>query len=155
MQIYRDEAQLHYHQRQDFYKKAQEASSQGMKAVAAYYARLGNLHSNKLHEANHRASQKILEATNADKKDANSLDLHLLHVPEAISATQEFLSERRRVLIARGMKKMQLSLITGRGAHSAGGQAKLKPAIKEFLQKSGYIFYEANSGKFTVILQEN
>lgn len=124
-----------------------------MKAVAAYYARLGNLHSTKLHEANHRASQKILEATNADRKDANCLDLHLLHVPEAISAIQEFLSERRRVLNAHGMKKMQLSFITGRGAHSAGGQARLKPAVKEFLQKSGYKFYEANSGKLTVILQ--
>nr|XP_053629872.1 uncharacterized protein LOC128686800 isoform X1 [Cherax quadricarinatus] len=152
-QVYRNEAQLHYHQRQEAFKKAQEASSQGMKAVAAYYARLGNLHSTKLGEANQRASKKILEATNANRTDANCLDLHLLHVPEALSAAQAFLKERQRVLTARGIKQMQVSLITGRGAHSVGGQARLKPAIKEFLQKSKFLFHEANSGMFTVTLQ--
>ncbi|KAG7156918.1 NEDD4-binding protein 2-like 1-like [Homarus americanus] len=151
--VYRNEAQLHYNQRQEAFKKAQEASSQGMKAVAAYYARIGNLHSTKLIEANQRASKKILEATNANRKDANSLDLHLLHVPEAVSATQAFLSERQRVLASRGIGQMQVSLITGRGAHSVGGQARLKPAIKEFLQKSGYLFHEVNRGMFLVTLQ--
>lgn len=152
-QVYRNEAQLHYHQRQEAFKKAQEASGQGMKAAAAYYARIGNLHSSKLIEANQRASQKILEATNANRKDANCLDLHLLHVPEALSAAQAFLAERQRVLTARGIRQMQVSLITGRGAHSIGGQAKLKPAIKEFLQKSNFLFHEANSGMFTVTLK--
>ncbi|KAK3885567.1 hypothetical protein Pcinc_010233 [Petrolisthes cinctipes] len=152
-QVYRDEAQLHYYQRQEAYKKAQDASQQGMKAVAAYYARIGNLHAAKLGEANQRASQKILEATNANHQDANCLDLHLLHVPEAMRATQAFLSERMRVLTARGMKQMEVSLITGRGAHSLGGQAKLKPAIKDFLRRSGYTFYEANAGMFIVTLR--
>lgn len=152
-QVYRDEAQLHYRQRQEAFKKAQEASSQGMKAVAAYYARIGNEHSIKLCEANQRASKKILETTNAHIKDANCLDLHHLHVTEALSAAQAFLNERKRVLTARGLHGMQVSLITGRGAHSFGGQARLKPTIKEFLRKSGYIFHEANRGMFTVTLQ--
>lgn len=151
--MYRDEAQLHYYQRQEAYKKAQEASQQGMKAVAAYYARIGNLHAAKLTEANQRASQKILEATNANHRDANCLDLHLLHVPEAMKATQAFLSERMRILTVRGMKQMEVSLITGRGAHSMGGQAKLKPAIKDFLHRSGYTFYEANAGMFIITLR--
>ncbi|MPC08194.1 NEDD4-binding protein 2-like 1 [Portunus trituberculatus] len=152
-QIYRDEAQTHYHQRQEAFRKAQEAFRQGMKAAAAYYAHIGNLHSVKLREANQRASEKILEAQNAHRKDANCLDLHLLHVPEAISATQAFLLERQRVLIARGIKQMEVSLITGRGAHSAGGQAVLKPSIKEHLKKHGYTFYEANSGMLRVVLR--
>lgn len=152
-QIYRDEAQAHYHQRQEAFQKAQEAYRQGMKTAAAYYAHIGNLHSVKLREANQRASEKILEAQNAHRKDANCLDLHLLHVPEAISATQAFLHERQRVLIARGIRQMEVSLITGRGAHSAGGQAILKPSIKEHLQKHGYSFYEANSGMLRVVLR--
>lgn len=153
IQVYRDEAHLHYRQRQEAFKKAQEASSQGMKAVAAYYARIGNEHSIKLSEANHRASKKILEATNANVKDANCLDLHHLHVTEALSAAQAFLIERRRVITARGLKRLKVSLITGRGVHSLGGQARLKPTIKEFLRKSGYIFHESNRGMFTVTLQ--
>lgn len=152
-QIYRDEAQSHYHQRQEAFQKAQEAFRRGMKTAAAYYAHIGNLHSEKLREANQRASEKILEAQNAHRKDANCLDLHLLHVPEAISATQAFLHERQRVLIARGIRQMEVSLITGRGAHSAGGQAVLKPSIKEHLQKHGYSFYEANSGMLRVVLR--
>lgn len=151
-QVYRDEAQTHYHQRQEFYRKAQEAHRNGMKAVAAYYASIGKLHSEKLNEANHRASMKILEAVNSTK-DANVLDLHLLHVPEALSATQAFLSEREQVLTARGIRQMKVSLITGRGAHSIGGQAKLKPAIKDFLKKLGYSYHEANSGMFIVTLK--
>lgn len=152
-QVFRDEAQAHYHQRQEAFQKAQEASRRGMKAAASYYAHIGNLHSEKLREANQRASQKILEAKNANRKDANCLDLHLLHVPEALSATQAFLNERQRVLVARGIKQMEVSLITGRGVHSAGGQAILKPAIKEHLQKNGYSVCEVNSGMLKVILR--
>ncbi|KAG0708058.1 NEDD4-binding protein 2-like 1 [Chionoecetes opilio] len=152
-QVYRDEAQAHYHQRQEAFRKAQEAFRQGMKAAAAYYAHIGNLHSEKLREANQRASQKILEAQNAHRKDGNCLDLHLLHVPEALSATQAFLQERRRVLIARSLKQMEVCLITGRGVHSAGGQAVLKPVIREYLQKHGYSFYEANSGMLEVVIR--
>ena len=152
-QVYRDEAQTHYHQRQEAFQKAQEAYRQGMKNAAAYYAHIGNLHSEKLREANQRASHKILEAKNAQRKDANCLDLHLLHVSEAISATQAFLHERQRVLIARGIRQMEVSLITGRGAHSVGGQAVLKPSIKEHLKKQGFTFYEANSGMLNVILR--
>lgn len=153
-QVYRDEAQMHYQQRQEAFRKAQEASRQGMKAVAAYYARIGNLHTTKLIEANKRASKKILEAVNAKKKDANTLDLHLLHVSEALSATQAFLKERERVLTTmRGVNQMQVFLITGRGNHSIGGQARLKPAIKDFLRGNGYLFHEANSGMFVVTLR--
>lgn len=153
-QVYRDEAQMHYQQRQEAFRKAQEASRQGMKAVAAYYARIGNLHTTKLIEANKRASKKILEAVNAKKKDANTLDLHLLHVSEALGATQAFLKERERVLTTmRGVNQMQVFLITGRGNHSIGGQARLKPAIKDFLRGNGYLFHEANSGMFVVTLR--
>lgn len=153
-QVYRDEAQMHYQQRQEAFRKAQEASRQGMKAVAAYYARIGNLHTTKLIEANNRASKKILEAVNAKKKDANTLDLHLLHVNEALGATQAFLKERERVLTTmRGVNQMQVFLITGRGNHSIGGQARLKPAIKDFLRGNGYLFHEANSGMFVVTLR--
>ncbi|XP_066945759.1 NEDD4-binding protein 2-like [Macrobrachium rosenbergii] len=153
-QMYRDEAQLHYHQRQEFYRKAQEAYRKGMKNVAAYYAALGKLHAEKLNEANKRASFKILEAVNSkNKKDANVLDLHLLHVPEALNATKAFLLEREQLLMARNINQLQVSLITGRGAHSVGGQAKLKPAIRDYLQKKGYTFHEGNSGMFVVTIQ--
>ncbi|XP_064097924.1 LOW QUALITY PROTEIN: uncharacterized protein LOC135209176 [Macrobrachium nipponense] len=153
-QMYRDEAQLHYSQRQEFYRKAQEAYQKGMKNVAAYYAALGKLHAEKLNEANKRASYKILEAVNSkNKKDANVLDLHLLHVPEALNATKAFLLEREQLLMARNINQLQVSLITGRGAHSVGGQAKLKPAIRDYLQQKGYTFHEGNSGMFVVTIQ--
>ncbi|KAK7081973.1 hypothetical protein SK128_023028 [Halocaridina rubra] len=150
-QMYRDEAQTHYIQRQECYRKAQEAHKQGLKSAASYYASIGKLHWEKFKDANERASLKILEAVNA-KKDANVLDLHLLHVSEALTAAQAFLAEREQVVAARGIQQMQVSLITGHGAHSEGGQARLKPAVKSFLTNKGYKFHEGNIGMFVVTL---
>ncbi|XP_076064727.1 NEDD4-binding protein 2 [Oratosquilla oratoria] len=152
-QVYREEAIAHYQQRQNAFRKAQEASRQGMKAVAAYYAQIGNLHATRLREANKRASEKILEAVNSSR-DGNTLDLHYLHVTEAVSVTQAFLSERQRLLRARNLNIMHVSLITGRGANSEGGVARIKPAVKEFLQKNGYSHIDGNSGMVVVTLKQ-
>ncbi|KAB7495790.1 NEDD4-binding protein 2-like 1 [Armadillidium nasatum] len=150
-QMYRDEAQLHYLERKKALQKAQEASQKGMKSVASYYAQIGNLHMQKFKEANERASKKILSAFNS-KRGPNSLDLHLLHVDEALREAQRFLKERKNVLTHMNLKEMSVSIITGKGNHSLKGEARLKPAIKTFLSIEGYRFTEYG-GCFKIVLR--
>ena len=143
---------MHYQERKKFVQKANEALERGMKEVASYYAAIGNIHAVKMAEAHNRASVKILEHKNAHK-DPNRLDLHYLHISEALKAAKLFLTERQQLLVAKKVACVKVTIITGRGNHSHGGQARLKPAIKEFLQSKGFSFHEENSGAFVVTLK--
>ena len=143
---------MHYEQRKKLLEKAQESANKGMKNVAGYYAKLATIHATKMQEANERASRRILDYKN-NPMNANQIDLHFLHVNEAIQATKEFLSERQKVLVARGFPQTKVSIITGRGAHSHRGHARLKPAIENLLQTSGYKYSKPTSGSFEVVLK--
>lgn len=65
---------------------------------------------------------------------ATTLDLHYLHVSEAVGVLDLFLDESIRQLSSR---KMEIFIITGRGLHSLDGKSKLKPAIKQRLKQRG------------------
>lgn len=56
----------------------------------------GHLHSQKLKEANMRASEQILEARHIDLETKMTLDLHGLHVDEAIAALDRILPEKEK-----------------------------------------------------------
>lgn len=81
--------------RQQFFDKASEAYSRGWGAVAQYYAEMGNICSQQIKESNMAASTKIFNANNQDIKNNNTLDLHGLHVDEAINALKTALNTRK------------------------------------------------------------
>lgn len=134
-------------------QKAAKASKQGMKAVAGYYTQVASIHYAKYKEANERASKKILNAVNANK-GPNTLDLHLLHVTEALRETQSFLSSKKKVMRLKNLPKLEVEIITGKGMHSVGQEPKLKPAIRYFLKSEGYSSKEF-PGMFKVNLNLN
>lgn len=54
----------------------------------------GHLHGQKMREANHRAAMCIFERVNGSLLPQNVLDLHGLHVSEALEHLQRILKEK-------------------------------------------------------------
>lgn len=77
---------------------------------------------------NREASTWIYQANNKDSKPGE-IDLHGLYVREAIERTDQALEQAKR----RG--DSEVHLIVGKGLHSQGGAAKLKPAIQDLILK--------------------
>ncbi|XP_067039783.1 NEDD4-binding protein 2-like isoform X2 [Acropora muricata] len=147
---FRAEAFQHHKQRDELFKKAALAFSNKQGDLAQVYAEQGRFHSKKVKEANERAAALILDQTNVGR-DENTIDLHGLHVSEAIEALRNFLSEKSDPTCSpskRGGKV--ISVITGRGNNSRGGKARIKPAILEYLKESNYRYSEPRPGLVNV-----
>eukprot|EP00057_Strongylocentrotus_purpuratus_P004739 XP_003729344.1 PREDICTED: NEDD4-binding protein 2 [Strongylocentrotus purpuratus] len=140
---YRAKATLHFNQRDECFKKAAKAYRTGKKEHASYYSKQGRLQSMELKEANRRAAELIL-VQRKHVTGENKLDLHNLHVEEALQALQEVLIERQRNP-SPGQHRY-LEVVTGQGKHSKMGVAKLKPAVCKFLEQKGYSFTAPNAG---------
>ncbi|KYO45908.1 NEDD4-binding protein 2 isoform B [Alligator mississippiensis] len=149
---FRAEAVLHQHKRQECLKKAGEAYCMGMKPVAAFYAQQGRLHEQKMKEANHAAAVQIFEKVNASLLPMNVLDLHGLHVDEAMNHLSRVLQEKSEEYKQTGGKPY-LCVITGRGSHSQGGVARIKPAAIKYLTSHNFRFTEIKPGCLKVMLK--
>ncbi|KAI4875699.1 hypothetical protein NFI96_023359 [Prochilodus magdalenae] len=134
---FRTEAMLQRRRQQECFDKAAEAHRQGRKDVASFYAQQGHLHGKKMKEANHRAAVQIFERVNATLLPQNILDLHGLHVDEALHHLQLVLADKTCEW-QQGLCRPQLSVITGRGNHSQGGVARVRPAVLDYLKSQHY-----------------
>ncbi|XP_014666861.1 PREDICTED: uncharacterized protein LOC106808600 [Priapulus caudatus] len=146
---FRAEAFQHHKLRQECFQKAAVAHGQNMHQVAVYYGQQGRLHTQKILEANSRAAERILHYRNAET-DANMLDVHGLHVTEAIDAVERFLACRASECAQSATR--YISIITGRGVHSKGGSAKIKPAVIDYLRRHNYRVAEPQPGMVQVYL---
>ncbi|KAF7477175.1 NEDD4-binding protein 2-like [Marmota monax] len=149
---YRAEAFLHQQKRMECYSKAKEAYRMGKKNVATFYAQQGSLHEQKMKEANHLAAVEIFEKVNASLLPQNVLDLHGLHVDEAIEHLMTVLQQKTEEFKQNGGKPY-LSVITGRGNHSQGGVARIKPAVIKYLTSHSFRFSEIKPGCLKVMLK--
>ncbi|XP_028621130.1 NEDD4-binding protein 2 isoform X2 [Grammomys surdaster] len=149
---YRAEAFLHQQKRMECYSKAKEAYRMGKKNVATFYAQQGSLHEQKMKEANHLAAVEIFEKVNASLLPQNVLDLHGLHVDEAIEHLTAVLQQKTEEFKQSGGKPY-LSVITGRGNHSQGGVARIKPAVIKYLTSHSFRFSEIKPGCLKVMLK--
>ncbi|XP_021250045.1 NEDD4-binding protein 2 isoform X2 [Numida meleagris] len=153
---FRAEAFHHQQKRQECLKKAGEAYHMGMKPVAAFYARQGRLHEQKMKEANHAAAAQIFETVNTSLLPLNVLDLHGLHVDEAVNQLSRVLQEKSNVPAITEYQqsggKPYLCVITGRGSHSQGGVARIKPAAIRYLTSHNFRYAEIKPGCLKVML---
>lgn len=82
--------------RQDCFEKASEAYARGWGHVAQYYAEMGHRQTKQMDNSNEMASVKIFSANNPDIKNSNTLDLHGLHVNEAINVLKNVFNGKRK-----------------------------------------------------------
>lgn len=150
-QDFRAEANLQRKRQLESFAKAAEAFKQGHKEVASFYAQQGHLHGQRMREANHRAAVQIFERVNSSLLPNNILDLHGLHVEEALEHLEHVL-EQKTTECERGLCRPQLSVITGRGNHSQGGVARIRPAVLDYLTHKQYRFTEPKPGLVLVSL---
>ncbi|KAF6733452.1 NEDD4-binding protein 2 [Oryzias melastigma] len=149
---FRAEASLQRSRQLESFAKAAEAYKQGRKEVASFYAQQGHLHGQRMREANHRAAVHIFEKVNSSLLPRNILDLHGLHVNEALEHLAQILQEKTAEC-AQGLCQPQLSVITGRGNHSQGGVARIRPAVIDYLTNKHYRFTEPKPGLVLVSLK--
>lgn len=149
---FRAEALLYHHKQQESYRKAAEAHTRGMQQVAAYYAQQGYLYGQKMKQENRRAAVQIFERANEYLLPENILDLHGLHVDEAMKHFRKVLQDKIDEFKQNGGKP-HLLVITGRGNHSQGGVPRIKPAVIDFLTNHDYRFQEKTPGVLRVTLK--
>lgn len=80
---------------------------------------------------------------------AARLDLHGLHVQEALAALERRLAELEGGLGARRAPR-RLTVIVGRGKHSSGAEASIPRAVESFLARRGNNFAPGRAGCLTV-----
>ncbi|KAG1760496.1 hypothetical protein EDD22DRAFT_954871 [Suillus occidentalis] len=110
------------------FQQSHEAYSRREGALAKELSEKGKKHERTMEALNAEASAWIFRENNSDSKPGE-LDLHGLYVKEAISFSDKAIKEARQ----RG--DSQIRLIVGKGLHSNGQVAKIKPALEDLLGK--------------------
>ncbi|XP_075423728.1 NEDD4-binding protein 2-like isoform X3 [Ascaphus truei] len=106
----------------------------------------------KMKASNHRAAMQIFQRVNEFLLPENILDLHGLHVDEAMKHFRQVLQDKSEEFKQSGGKSY-LSVITGRGNHSQGGVARIKPAVIDYLTNHDFRFVEIKPGVLRVTLK--
>ncbi|XP_059620528.1 uncharacterized protein LOC132264341 [Phlebotomus argentipes] len=151
----RNKASYHTQLKQECYQKAQDAMRKNLAGVVGYYNQVANLHKRKIDEYNHRAANCIVEAHDLQQKNSDMLDLHYLHVTEAIVCLDLFLDRHINYLRTRKKPYKFVFVITGRGLHSARGVPTIKNKAKLHLVQRYLKCTEVNPGLLKVKLFYN
>ena len=117
------------------YTKAKDAIQRGNSGVALYYSQIANLHKNKIDIFNHKAANYMMEVHNLTQNNPDMLDLHYLHVAEAIECLDLFLDKHISKLKVLPQTYKYIFVITGRGLHSSGGFSTIKQKAKARLRE--------------------
>ncbi|CUS14149.1 unnamed protein product [Tuber aestivum] len=135
--------------RTDCFTRSREAYANGHGAAARDLSEAGKRHRASMERYNAQARDYIFRANNVHLP-SDTIDLHRLHVEEAIEILE------KRIDAARGRGEGYLNVIVGKGNHSAGGVRKVGPAVMELCRQRGLEVGEeaGNWGKLIVVLGE-
>lgn len=134
---FRAEARTLAISRNKLLEEATKAYLAGSKDIARKLSVQGQVMNSKMKACHKEAAKRIFSQRNPESQLAKgTLDLHGLHVAEAVACLSEILPALKQA----SMK--HASLITGSGHHSAGpqGDARLLPSIQKYLETEGYSF---------------
>ncbi|KAG2146399.1 DUF1771-domain-containing protein [Suillus bovinus] len=110
------------------FQQSHEAYSRREGALAKELSEKGKKHERAMEALNAEASAWIFRENNLDSKPGE-LDLHGLYVKEAITYSDKAIKE------ARQRRDSQIRLIVGKGLHSNGNVAKIKPALEDLMKR--------------------
>lgn len=136
--------------RNKYYDRATGAFKKGDGASARKWSALGKMANDQMKELHRKAADAIFEARNRPGC-TDVIDLHGLHVAEAVE---------RLPMALEKVQSGKVRVVTGSGHHTRGtGRARLRPAVKKWLQENGFYFEEvvdANDfvGSFVVDLDK-
>ncbi|KAG0696970.1 hypothetical protein DFH29DRAFT_1004161 [Suillus ampliporus] len=110
------------------FQQSREAYARRERALAKELSEKGKQHEHTMEALNAEASAWIFRENNSDSKPGE-LDLHGLYVKEVISCSDKAIKEAQQ----RG--DSQIRLIVGRGLHSGGNVARIKPALEDLMRQ--------------------
>ncbi|KAG0172869.1 hypothetical protein DFQ28_009873 [Apophysomyces sp. BC1034] len=114
--------------RNQCYERSQAAYHNGDGAEAKELSTQGHYHDNQMKHYNSQAAELVYAQKNQNRPPTE-IDLHGLFVHEASKKVEEALERCQRE------RHDHLVIIVGKGLHSPGNIAKLKPAILELVHK--------------------
>ncbi|THG99662.1 hypothetical protein EW145_g7221 [Phellinidium pouzarii] len=156
---YREMARAEARLRKSAFENSKRAYQMGKKADAKRASPClilllsdeGKVHDEKIRQYNAQAAQEIFASNNprssSSTRQLTRCDLHGLHIEEALQYAQNHLVNCRSAAVEKTM------LIVGRGAHSQGGGARIKPAILQMMEGTGGVIasvHEKNEGCIVV-----
>ncbi|XP_065340759.1 NEDD4-binding protein 2-like isoform X1 [Cloeon dipterum] len=147
---YRDEANEERNKKIKYIGSMQAALQRKHFGVASYYKLMVDACDANCNMLNQKVSALILQNSSLE-----CLDLHYLHVREAINAVELFLDHH--VYLRETNSKLwndKVKIVTGRGRRSHGGIPKLWPAIKKYLDDHK-IKYTYDAGSFTLDISKD
>ncbi|KAL3646025.1 hypothetical protein CASFOL_011205 [Castilleja foliolosa] len=153
----REEARDHARVRNAYFEQARQAYLIGNKALAKELSIKGQLHNMQMKEAHGKAQETIYRQRNSDIQTngrERMIDLHGLHVSEAIHVLKRELAVMRNV--ARSMdQRLPVYICVGTGHHTRGARtpARLPTAVQHYLlEEEGLDFSEPQSGLLWVVI---
>lgn len=139
----RAEASEEARQRNKLFERAAAAARAGNGAEAGRIGALGRASNVRLHRLHEDAAELLWTEQNPDFVKEGLVDLHGLHVKEALNRLPDALSE------AAAGGRTSISVVFGTGHHSVGGHGapRLRPAVLAFLDAEGYAYREVQDAK--------
>ncbi|ODQ53960.1 hypothetical protein SAICODRAFT_6741 [Saitoella complicata NRRL Y-17804] len=119
--------------------------------ATSYYSDLG-----RSYDAKFRKWQQLAATSHvASNSTANRIDLHGVSVQEALVITKEAVTQwwsRTKVMEYKthDVGAGALWIITGVGNHSEGGEARLGPAVRRWLERDGWVVKGGGKGSLVV-----
>lgn len=153
-QNHREQAIKNGEMRNLMFREAAAAYQSGDGARARALSQRGREYDEMMKESHRQACHQIFLDCNARLDTLASIDLHGLHVAEALQVINQLLEIHAQMGESNNNKTKKLRVITGQGIHSIHGVAKIKPAVKNFLKSKGYTFVEADAGVITIKLSK-
>jgi len=132
---YRTEAIEHALLRNKYFSVATASYLSGDGLTAREFSRKGRYHQEKMKELHAKASEQIFLQRNQRPvgehlQNGETIDLHGLHVSEALQLLERYMSS-----LTAGLKYFYI--LTGTGHHSLDSRSRLLPAIRDFLDEYG------------------
>ena len=145
--------------RNECFRKAAAAYHSKQPGAAQYYSQQGRETQQSLKKERERASWDILARVNMGRDIFQSIDLHGLHVDEALKIVKALTKHRsstsstRPLSIGKFLRVLycpcSLFSVTGRGSHSVSG-ARLQPAVRAYLELHKMSYGQPVDGEFVV-----
>ncbi|KAJ9101967.1 hypothetical protein QFC20_005116 [Naganishia adeliensis] len=124
----RSQARQHGDRAHQCFQQSQAAYQAGDGARAHELSEEGKAEMRKKDQVDDEAEEWIYRENNTDSPPG-TIDLHGLYVKEAIDRTEAAIAQAQRA------GQSEIRFIVGKGMHSDGHKAKIKPAIVDLMQK--------------------